>query len=801
MKSRLFIRPWIVTATAFMLVGGVLFLGEQSFKAMENVAFNEFNRRQVFLASNASDAIEFQFQTMAARELIQKAYLKQSLLIGLVIFIILFCFSYILVIFSRMRRILEREVESKTHELKVSHERLVTILDSLDALVFVVDMKTGEVFFANKYVVSIFGEVKGESCLEKLQQAQSEVCDFCFSKEELLIPDGEFKGVRVREMRSRVNDRWYETHASTIHWVDGKRVRLVIATDVTDRRKSEEELRKLSQVVEQSPVSIIITDLDGIAEYVNPKFVEVSGYSMKEVVGKKTSILRSGHTSERVYKELWKTIKSGKEWRREIQNRKKDGQLFWEDVLISPIKGSNGKITHFLAIKEDITMKKEYEKHLIQKINFDYLTDLPNRTLVFDRLSQAITGASRKDREVVVMLIDLDQFKIVNDTLGHAAGDKLLMEAAGRLTSSIRKSDTVARLSGDEFLVILPDLTAATHSAVVAQKILEAFSRPFFIDGREVFVTASIGLTVYPSDGENPDILLRNADAAMYRAKKESRNTFRFFTLEMDDRAIERMEMETHLRYALDKGTLEVQYQPFIDVKSGKLVGAEALLRWNDPAIAPVTPDQFIPLAEETGLIIPIGEWVLNEVCAQAKIWQEQAGLSLRVAVNISSRQFKSNDLVGTVARALKTSNLSPEYLELEITERLLMEDAIKTKETLNKLHEMGLRLSVDDFGTGYSALSYLKNFSFDTLKVDRSFVRDVTVDPEDAALTKAIIGMAHSLGLMVIGEGVETEEQLKFLDSEGCDWVQGFYFSKALPPKKFQEYVQQYISENKDSS
>jgi len=796
MKSRLFIRPWIITATAFMLVGGVLFLGRQSFKATEDVAFNEFNQRQLLLASNASNIAELHARTIVEQKLIQEAYRKQVLLVGLVVFIILFCFSYILVLFSRMRKILEREVEAKTHALKASQERLVTILDSLDALVFVVDMETYEVFFANKYVVNVFGETEGGLCWEKLQTGQRGACDFCFSKEELLSLDGNPKGVRVREMKSEVNNRWYEAHICAIHWVDGTIARLVIATDITDRRESEEELRKLSQAVEQSPVSIIIADLNGMAEYVNPKFFEVSGYSLKEVVGKKTSILSSGHTSERVYKELWETIKSGKEWQGEIQNRKKNGQLFWENLLISPIKDLQGGITHFLAIKEDITLKKEYEKRLAYKTNFDYLTDLPNRILVFDRLSQAISSASRKDREVVIMLIDLDQFKIVNDTLGQAAGDKLLMEAAKRLKKSIRKSDTVARLSGDEFLVVLPDLIAATHSAVVAQKILEAFSRPFCIDEREVFVTASIGLTVYPSDGENPDILLRNADAAMYSAKKESRNTFRFFTVEMDDRILERMELETHLRYALDKGTLELHYQPFIDVQSNKLVGAEALLRWNDPLIGPITPDRFIPIAEETGLIVSIGEWVLNKACMQAKIWQVQGGLPLRVSVNISFRQFKGDDLVVTVARALKSSGLSPEYLELEITERLLMEDEMKTKDTLNRLREMGLRLSIDDFGTGYSALSYLKNFSFDTLKVDRSFVRDVTIDPDDAALAKAIIGMAHSLGLMVIGEGVETEEQLKFLQSEGCDWVQGFYFSKALPPEDFQIFSRQYISQ-----
>ena len=573
-----------------------------------------------------------------------------------------------------------------------------------------------------------------------------------------------------------------------VKWLDG------VMFDITDKKKSGDILRKLSMAVEKSPASVVITDINGYVEYVNPKFEEVTGYTFDEVVGRKTNVLKSGYTPDRVYQDLWTTIISGKQWRGEIQNRKKNGELFWEDVTISPITSEDGEITHFLAVKEDITMHKEYEKRLTKRANFDYLTDLPNRVLVFDRLLHDLASAGRRGRFVVVMFVDLDQFKLVNDTLGHAAGDKLLMESAARLKDSIRKSDTVARFSGDEFLVILPDLTAATHSAVVAQKILAAFSKPFFIDGREVFVTASIGLSVYPTDGDDPDVLLKNANAAMYWAKKESRNTFRFFTAEMDDRAVERMEMETHLRYALDQGALELYYQPFIEVKTGRLVGAEALLRWNDPELGSIGPDKFIPLAEEAGLIIPIGDWVLREACQQARRWQTQCGAVLRVAVNISSRQFKGSNLVETVAQALKVSGLPPDCLEMELTERLLMEDADKTREVLQQLRSMGVRFSIDDFGTGYSALGYLKRFSFDTLKVDRAFVRDVTVDPEDAALASAIINMGHSLGLMVIGEGVETKEQFAFLKKHHCDWVQGFYFSKPLPAKDFLVFIKEYV-------
>jgi len=858
------------------------------------------------------------------RAKIQKVHFNQLVFVILIVGIILFGLFYILMIFSRIRRMLENEVEVKTQELEASQLRLRTVLDSIDAIVFVVDITTNEVLFANQYVKKTFGDSAGTHCWKYLQCGRhGTLC----TKENLLAADGKPEGVGIWELHHSINGRWYEVHDRAIQWVDGRLVRLEVALDITerkvaeetmrhneekfrtlvknipgvvyrcafdehwtmifmseaieeisgylandfignkvrtfssiihpedqernrdvirqsikkrkpfileyrifhknsqirwvyekgqgvfndeggvlwldgaifditDRRQSEDELRKLSQAVEQSPASVVISDVNGYIEYVNSKFEKVSGYTFGEVIGRKTNILKSGYTSDQMYQELWDTILAGNEWRGEIQNRKKNGELFWENVCISPIKGADNVITHFLASKEDITMNKEYERRLHHKAHFDYLTELPNRMLVFDRLTQAISSATRKDKEVVVMFIDLDQFKIVNDTLGNAAGDQLLIEAAGRLTDAIRKSDTVARLSGDEFLVILQDLIAATHSAVVAQKVLEAFSKPFFIDGREVFVTASIGLTVFPSDGKDPDALLRNADAAMYRAKKESRNTFRFFTPEMDERAVERMELETHLRYALDIGALELYYQPLIEMKTGKIVGAEALMRWNDPEFGLILPDRFIPLAEETGLIIKMEAWALKTACIQAKEWQVKEGFSLRILVNISSRQFKGTNLGMIIDKVLEESGLSSDFLELEITERLLIENEEKIKGTLSQLRAKGVRFSIDDFGTGYSALSYLKNFSFDTLKIDRSFVRDVTVDPEAALLTKAILSMAQSLGLMVIGEGVETPEQLAFLREHKCDWVQGFYFAKPLPAAEFLKFVHNYSPE-----
>lgn len=563
-----------------------------------------------------------------------------------------------------------------------------------------------------------------------------------------------------------------------------------VVRDITQRRKAQEDLRKLSRAVEQSPASVCITDPQGVIEYVNPKFMEVTGYALDELIGKKPSILKSGYTSQKQYKELWDTITAGREWRGEFYNRKKNGELFWEDGVITPIKADDGTVTHFIAVKEDITVRKEYEQRLVHQANFDDLTELPNRLLAFDRLSQTLARARRERKTMAVMSVNINHFKRINDTLGHAVGDKLLVEASRRLTRSVRESDTVARFSNDEFLVILSDISVVTHPAVVARKVINAFSDPFLFSGHEVFVTVGIGITLYPSDGNNSDVLLRNADAALYRAKEEGRSSFVFFTPEMNELAVKQITMESHLRRAVEKDELFLRYQPLVHVESGQIVGVEALLRWNSPDLGLLTPDSFIPLAEETGIIVPIGEWVLQTACAKMKKWQAQGGAPLRIAVNVSSRQFTAGNLAEVVSRAINESGLSPRYLELEITERLLMEDAPQTFITLSALKKMGVQLSIDDFGTRYSVFSYLKKFPFNTLKIDKMFTGGLTIDPADAALTEAIILTAHSLGLKVIAEGVETKEQLEFLRSHECDWAQGYYFSKPLSPEEFQKFL-----------
>jgi diguanylate cyclase (GGDEF)-like protein/PAS domain S-box-containing protein len=557
--------------------------------------------------------------------------------------------------------------------------------------------------------------------------------------------------------------------------------------DITERVQAEERLRKLSQAVEQSPVSVIITDINGAIEYVNPKFEEVTGYLLDEVRGNNPRVLKSGHTAAGEYRVLWDTITHGDIWRGEFLNRRKNGELFWEYASISPIRNAEGEVDHFLAVKEDITVRKEYEQRLLHQESYDALTELPNRVLAADRVGQAVVHARREGRSVGVVSMDLDNFKNINDSLGHGSGDALLLQLARRLVAAMREGDTVARLGGDEFLMVLADLATAEDVERVLDKVRAVFERPFLVEDKSIYITPSIGVTVAPDDSEDVHILLRNADAAMHRAKELGRNKTQFFTQEMNERAVKRLELESQLRQALDRGELSLHYQPQVISGSGRVVGAEALLRWQHPSFGVVGPERFIPLAEENGLIVPMGRWVLETACREAIGWPRP----LRVSVNVSSRQFRDGELVATVAQVLADTGMAPERLELEVTESLLLEDVEGTAQILERLQALGVRIALDDFGTGYSSLSYLKRFPFGVLKIDRSFVSGINEDPDAAALCEAIIQMAHVLSLKVIAEGVETAEQLEYLAARGVDLVQGYYYSRPLPAAEFLLYLE----------
>ena len=438
---------------------------------------------------------------------------------------------------------------------------------------------------------------------------------------------------------------------------------------------------------------------------------------------------------------------------------------------------------------------RQAEIAIQQLTNYDSLTGLPNRMLLEDRLNQAIARAHREEYCLGVMFLDLDQFKQVNDTLGHTYGDYLLKLVSRRLEHCLRKSDTVARLGGDDFIIILTGVRHCEHISQVARKILDVLSEPLQLDEHEIFTTASIGIAIYPVDGDAPHLLLKNADIAMYQAKEQGRNAFQFFSREMNYKAEERLLLDNSLRRALERQEFFVLYQPQMNLLTGELIGMEALVRWQHPEMGLVTPDKFIPLAEDSGLIIPIGEWVLKTACRQNKAWHDMGFGPLRVAVNLSGRQFKQERLVESVATILNETGLAPSLLELEITESIIMRNAEETIVTLRRLKEMGISLAIDDFGTGYSSLSYLKHFPIDRLKIDRSFVLDITNDPDDAAIAEAIISMAHSLKLKVTAEGVEQQEQLLFLAQRNCDEMQGYLVSRPISAEEFTILLQQGIS------
>jgi len=548
------------------------------------------------------------------------------------------------------------------------------------------------------------------------------------------------------------------------------------------RRRAEERVRILSLAVEQSPVSVVITDCEGCIEYVNPKFEEVTGFSSAESVGRTLEFAQCQDAGKEPYAKMWAAVKAGQEFRGEFRSLRRDGQPFWEYARVSPLKDETGTISHFIAVKEDITVRRGYEELLLRQATFDDLTGLPNRMVLFDRLKQALALAQRRNGLVALLYIDLDRFKNVNDTLGHAAGDALLKDAANRLTGCTREGDTLARMGGDEFLIILPSIEDSAEARTVAERVVETFGQPFTIEEKDYLITASIGITLFPDDGENAQVLLRNGDLAMYQAKERGRNGYSFFTQEINRRLQERLALEGRLRGAVARGEMLLHYQPIIDIRTNLPVGLEALIRWQKPDGQFCMPGEFISVAEEMGLIKDIGDWVAATACTEVREHFGNGSPLKRVAVNVSSSQLRIPDFAQSIKCLLENTGLAPCCLELEITESVLMDDALETSVNLTMLCDLGVRLSIDDFGTGYSSLSYLHRYPFNTLKIDRSFVTAALHSANAGRLIETIITMAQGLGLEVIAEGVETIEQLEFLRARGCDHVQGFLFSRPVP-------------------
>lgn len=549
---------------------------------------------------------------------------------------------------------------------------------------------------------------------------------------------------------------------------------------------SQRNLYLAERVIENSLEGIMITDPDAVIVSINPAFTRLTGYTAQEVVGRRPTLLSSGRHDGEFYAALWQRLESEGHWQGEIWNRRKNGEIYPELLTITAINDADGRLTNYAALFSDISELKENEERIKHLAYYDPLTGMPNRRLFEDRLQVALAHVHRNKGQLAVMFVDLDRFKRINDTLGHEMGDQLLVEVSRRLYDCLREDDTVARMGGDEFVVLLSEVGMPDDAAYIARRITAALTRPMSLGGRELVVTASVGISIYPEDGRTASTLIKNADTAMYRAKESGRNGYQMYAPAMNARTLEHLALESALHKALERGELCLHYQPLVVPGTHKVVAAEALLRWNHPELGLVSPGDFIPLAEDTGLIIPVGEWVLAEVCRQLRQWQAQGRDDLNIAVNISARQFRDRAFLPTVQRILAGAGIKPAQLTLELTESMLMDEALDTIRMLGQLHEMGFTIAMDDFGTGYSSLSYLKRFPIDILKIDRVFIRDIERSADDAAIVSAIIRLAHSLRLSVVAEGVESAAQLEFLQQEMCDRLQGYYFSRPLDASAF---------------
>jgi diguanylate cyclase (GGDEF)-like protein/PAS domain S-box-containing protein len=552
-------------------------------------------------------------------------------------------------------------------------------------------------------------------------------------------------------------------------------------SDVTERYKSEEAMRRAAAVFETATEGIVIADPSGNIIDVNSAFSSITGHDRNDVVGGNAEILNCERHDFRFYQNIAAEVEQSGKWEGEIWIRHKEGKAIPVWASIGRTLGRESSTEQIVAVFNDMTERKNAEEVIARQATYDLLTGIPNRVLFMDRLSQETLRAERSGRGVALIYIDLDDFKKVNDTLGHSAGDEVLRMAADRITQSIRNVDTAARVGGDEFAVIAPRLQDVVDAEPIAQRILAAMAVPMKVDGQDILTTASIGIAIFPADSEDGAELLRDADIAMYRSKKGGGNSIEFFTAEMNELATRRIKIESQLQHALEVGEFEVHYQPIVALPEGRMVGVEALLRWQNAELGVVSPAEFIPVAESTGIIVPIGAWVLESACRQIKEWQDAGWSDLRIAVNLSPREVDRGDAIKSISNALSRSGLAAEFLEIEVTERVLLGDVEKAASTFREIKNLGVRLCIDDFGTGYSSLSYLRNYPFDVLKIDRAFVQDANQHVSGVSLLRAIISMADSLDLEVIAEGVETEEQLDLLCELGCGFAQGYHFCAPL--------------------
>ena len=578
-----------------------------------------------------------------------------------------------------------------------------------------------------------------------------------------------------------------------IHWaILRNRVRYLLNSVEVERK-----LHLASSVFNNTNEGIVVTDSNAIIQSINPAFTRITGYDEDEVLGCNMNLIQSGNHDKVFYKKFWESLQNTGKWQGEFWDRRKDGTIYPQWLNINAILESNGTVRNYVGVFSDLTALKESEENLLHLLGHDSLTDLPNRHLFQERLAFAVKDAQERQAMVAIFLLDLDRFKMINDTMGHDIGDRMLIQVGQRLSAAmaaknIPGTSVLGRLGGDEFGIILPKLSQAQDAAQFAKTLLELFTKSFTIEKMEYFIGASIGIGIYPLDGNDVNTLMKNTDATMYHAKEQGRNNFQFYRDSLNTSSMARMLMEGSLRNAVEKGEFLLYYQPQMDLKTGKLVGAEALIRWLHPQQGMISPGEFIPLAEETGLIIPMGTWALETACQQSKEWIDAGFSPIRVAVNLSGIQFKQPEFTEMVIGVMQRSGMDANFLELELTESIAIGNVETTYAKLKMLSNVRIKLAIDDFGTGFSSLSYLKRFPIDTLKIDQSFVRNCTNDSEDAAIIRTFIGLAHSLGLSVIAEGVETQEQLAFLKLHDCDEIQGYFYSRPVAAEAFAEFMRE---------
>lgn len=588
----------------------------------------------------------------------------------------------------------------------------------------------------------------------------------------------------LKEARDQLEDRVRERTTDLV------KANEELRREISDRKRVQTRLNLAAKVISSCNEGIVLTDIKGNIVYVNRAFTQITGYSKEEVIGRNPKIMSSGKHPPDFWRDFWRSLLQKGHWTGEVWDRRKDGELFPKLLAVSAIKGNTGAVTHLVGIFSDITQLKQSEERLENLAHYDPLTQLPNRLLFRDRLNQALIWAARENTSAALMFLDLDGFKILNDTMGHSKGDELLVATAAKLQECVRRSDTVARIGGDEFTVVMPDIDDARRVIPVAQRIVESLSGPFRLNGDEVFSSVSIGIAMYPRDGRDGDTLLKHADTAMYHAKSQGKNNFQFFSKAMNLELTRLSTLERDLRRAMESNELILHYQPIVDSHAGSVIGAEALLRMRTENGSVASAGPYVSVAEERGLIVPIGRWVLAEACRRLTHWGGDGHNDLRVAINLSVRQLRQTDLVSSFMSVIEKTGAPPDRLELELTESSIMENQMLAVKTLNEFRRNGLCVTIDDFGTGYSSLSRLRKLPVDKLKIDKSFLAGLPEDKAQRALIRAMVTVAHSLDMQVTAEGVESKDQADALSELGCDSLQGYFFSQPIPHGAFREVL-----------